>query len=63
MNTSLVSVNYPLETVQLTFTDFNEFLKGDVKNVTKTFKMHNVNWYAVFETESVIVNLTDPAGS
>jgi hypothetical protein len=44
MNTSLVGVNYPLETIQLQFTNFNDFLTGHVKKITKKFRMHNANW-------------------
>jgi hypothetical protein len=47
MNTSLVGVNYPLETIQLQFTNFNDFLTGHVKKITKKFRMHNANWYVI----------------
>ena len=45
MNTSLVGVNYPLETVQLKLYHFNSYLHGSPGSLTAKFKMHNVNWY------------------
>lgn len=45
MNTSLVTMNYRIESVPLTFDKFNAYLQGDVGQITKSFKSHNYNWY------------------
>ena len=45
MNTSLATVNYPIETLTLKFNDFLAFLSGEVKSIDRDFKMHNYNWY------------------
>lgn len=45
MNTSLVNLNYRLDTIDFEFDDIEEFLYGEVKTLEKRFQMFNRKWY------------------
>lgn len=45
MNTSIVNLNYHLDTIDFEFDDIEEFLSGEVKTLEKRFQMFNRKWY------------------
>ncbi len=48
MNTSLVHMNYHMDTVMFEFDNLKDFLFGEIQTLEKRFQLFNRNWYVSF---------------